>query len=261
MAIGKSKKYTKSKGTGKRKQTDPMGRKEWYDVIAPAVFAERKCCKTLVNRTVGMKLSSDSLMGRIFEVNLDDLMKSQDVNSYRNIELRVDEVRGRTCLTNFHGMALTTDKLRSLVKKWCSLIETSVLATTTDGFQLRVFVIGFTDRVKERQHSKNCYAQTSQIRTVQKRMAQMTRDVITKHPLHEVVKKFIAESPAQDIPKACHDVFPLRDCYIRKVKMVKAPKFDAGNFFSHVHHDSIPLSLEETGTALGSGTAVVEEAA
>ena len=32
-------------------------------------------------------------------------------------------ITGRSVLTNFHGMDLTTDKLRSMVKKWQSLIE------------------------------------------------------------------------------------------------------------------------------------------
>lgn len=44
-------------------------------------------------------------------------------DAFRKIKLRVEDVQGRFCLTNFHGMDLTTDKLRSLIKKRCDIVE------------------------------------------------------------------------------------------------------------------------------------------
>ena len=66
-------------------------------------------------------------------------------------------------MTQFYGMNLTTDKLRSMVKKWQTLIEAHVDVKTTDGYLLRVFCIGFTQK---QQHStkKHCYAQSQQVR-------------------------------------------------------------------------------------------------
>jgi len=55
-------------------------------------------------------------------------------------------------------MDFTTDKIRSLVRKWQSLIEAHVDVKTTDGYVLRMFCIGFTKK-RTGHTSKTCYAQ------------------------------------------------------------------------------------------------------
>lgn len=61
-------------------------------------------------------------------------------------------------------MDLTTDKLRSMVKKWQTLIEANVDVKTTDGYLLRVFCIGFTSK-DQSSTRKTCYAQHTQVYT------------------------------------------------------------------------------------------------
>ena len=100
---------------------------------APSVFALRQVGKTLLSCTVGMKIASDALEGRVYEVSLADLQKSEH-EAYRKIRLRCEEVQGRACLTNFHGMDLTRDKLCSLVRKWQTLIDVHVDVKTTDTY-------------------------------------------------------------------------------------------------------------------------------
>ena len=41
-----------------------------------------------------------------------------------------------------------------------------------------------------------------------------------------VVNKLIPDSIASDIMKACQGIYPLHDVYIRKVKVMKRPRFD-----------------------------------
>jgi Ribosomal protein S3AE len=55
----------------------------------------------------------------VFEVSLADLQNDNDAErSFRKFRLIAEDVQNRNVLTNFHGMDLTTDKLRSMVKKW-----------------------------------------------------------------------------------------------------------------------------------------------
>ena len=62
-------------------------------------------------------------------------------------------------------MNFTTDKLRSLVRKWQTLIEAHVDVKTTDNYTLRLFCIAFTKK-RANQNKKTCYALSSQIRQV-----------------------------------------------------------------------------------------------
>lgn len=115
MAVGKNKSVAKGGGKkgSKKKVIDPFSRKDWYDVKAPSMFTNPKVGKTLVNRTQGTKIASEGLKGRVFEVSLADLQDKDDAErSFRKFRLIAEYVQGRDVLCNFHGMDLTTDKLR-----------------------------------------------------------------------------------------------------------------------------------------------------
>jgi len=227
MAVGKTKKTTKvsTKKGGKKKVTDPFTRKEWYDIKAPSVFGpKQQVGKTFVNRTTGTKIASDNLKHRVFEVNLADLTNDED-KAYRKIRLRAEDTIGKNVLTNFWGMDLTTDKYRSLVRKWQSLIEATVDVKTTDNYYLRIFAIAFTAR-RQNQIRKTSYAQSSQKRAIRKKMV----DIITRESntvsLNDLVAKFIPESISNQIVKECQMIYPLTNVFIKRVKVIKTPKFD-----------------------------------
>jgi len=226
MAVGKNKGLAKGGKKGaKKKIIDPFTRKEWYDVKAPSMFSVRNLGKTLVNRTQGTRIASEGLKGRVFESSLADLQN--DEVAYRKFRLVAEDVQGRSVLTNFHGMDLTTDKLRSMVKKWQTLIEATIDVRTTDGFLLRIFVIGFT-RKWQNQVRKTSYAQTTQVRAIRKKMVDIVTAEVTTADLKEVVNKLIPDSIAKDIEKKCQNIYPLHDVMIRKVKVLKKPKFEIG---------------------------------
>merc|ERR1711948_198689 len=143
----------------------------------------------------------------------------------KKVRLCIEEVQGRNCLTDFHGLTLTRDKLYSLVRKWHSMIEAHVDVKTTDGYLVRMFVIAFTKRRAD-QVKTNCYAQTAQIRKIRKKMTDIMTNEASKVQLRDLVKKLIPESIGKEIEKQTQGIFPLKDCLIRKVKILKKPKFD-----------------------------------
>jgi len=137
----------------KKKVSDPFAKKEWFDIKAPDFFVNKKVGKMPVNKSAGARACEDDLKGRVIEINLADLQNLEE-DAHRKIKLRIEDVQGRYCLTNFYGMDFTTDKLRSLVRKWQTLIESHVEVRTTDAFYLRMFCIGFTKRRTNQQKKK-----------------------------------------------------------------------------------------------------------
>jgi len=234
MAVGKNKRLTRGGKKGaKKKAGDPFLKKEWYDLKAPSMFKKRNCGKTLVTKTQGTKIASEGLKGRVCEINLgdlyDDTQTGQDEDqSFKKIKLSIEDVQGRKCFLDFHGLSFTRDKLCYLVRKRQSLIEGNTDVKTTDGYSIRVFCIAATDsNPKQRKTTNsNCYAQTSQIRKIRKKMVDIISEECGKASLKDNVKNFIASSIEKDIQKKCNRIFPLNEVYIRKVKVLKKPKFD-----------------------------------
>ena len=215
---------TKSKKGSRKKQVDPFTKKEWYKLIAPSMFAVKDCGRTMITKTQGTKIASEGLKGRVFEMSLADLNKNEAL-AYRKIKLCIEDVQGFNCLLNFHGMDMTRDKLCSLIKKKQSIIEANVDCRTTDGYIVRLFCIAFT-RPQGNQIKATCYAKSAQIRAIRAKMVQVMQELGSKGDLKALVKELISAPIGDQIAQQASSIFPIKDCYIRKVKVLKKPKFD-----------------------------------
>lgn len=235
---------TKSKKGSKKKAVDPFQKKEWYNIKAPSLFTKRVAGKTLITRTQGTKIASEGLKGRVFEISLADLNEDED-QMFRKVKLCCEDVQGYDVVTNFHGMDLTRDKLCSLIKKWVTLIEANVDVKTTDGYTLRLFCIAFTTKMPG-QLKKTCYAQSGQVRQIRKKMVDIMTAEASTQDLKGLIQKLIPNSIGDSIQKAASSIFPLRDCMIRKVKMLKKPRFDIAKL----------MELHETEAAEDTGKSV-----
>jgi small subunit ribosomal protein S3Ae len=119
-------------------------------------------------------------------------------------------VQGKNVLTNFHGLDFTSDKLRSLVRKWQTLIEANVVVKTTDEYLLRLFCIAFTKR-RQNQVKKTTYAASSQIRQIRKKMTDIMLREAQSCTLNQLVTKLIPEVIGREIEKSCQGIYPLQN--------------------------------------------------
>uniref|UniRef100_A0A8C5KMF6 40S ribosomal protein S3a n=1 Tax=Jaculus jaculus TaxID=51337 RepID=A0A8C5KMF6_JACJA len=201
------------------------------------MFNIQNVVKTLVTRTQGTKIASDSLKGHVFKVSLADLQNDQI--AFMKFKLITEDTQGKNYVTNFHGMDLIQDKM--YVKK----IEAHVDVKTADGYLLHF-----------NQICKTSYAQCQQACQIWKKMMEiMTQDVQT-NDLKEMVNKLIPDSIGKGIEKACQSVYPLHDVFVRKSNMLKKPKFKLGKLMELYGEGS--SSGKATGEETGAKSPVQE---
>lgn len=225
MTAGKNPKNFKKKGM-KKKISHPFIKKEWYNVQVPtSAFDISNPTLTPCNKTAGQKIAADSLRGRVFEISLGDLNQNAHEQAWRKVKVQCEEVKAYDCYTNFHGMDITRDKLCTLVKKWHSLIEAFAQAKTSDGYHVRMFCIAFTRRNK-RQVKATCYAKNSQQKLIRQKMMEIMVSECQKSSLKDLFKNLLSDTVTKEITKNCSKIFPLENVLIKKVKVLKKPKFD-----------------------------------
>merc|ERR1712211_83632 len=106
--------------------------------------------------------------------------------------------------------------------------------------------MAFTKRRPD-QVKTNCYAQSAQIRRIRAKMTEIIVGEAGKVQLRDLVKKLIPEAIGKEIEKQTQGIFPLKDVLIRKVKILKKPKFDITKLME-LHQDS---GDHDAGAAFG----------
>jgi len=226
MAYGKNKKLSKGKKGQKKKQLDPFVRKNWYDIKAPVYLntASRRAGRTPVTKTTGQRIETDGLIGRVAEFNLADLATKNE-DTYKKIKLVVEDISGRNCLSDFHGLSLTRDKINHLIRKRHSLIDVKTDVRTNDGYVVRLFLVLFTRDAKD-QVKVFSYAQSAQIKKIRKKVTGIIQNIVGSGSLKNLVQHLVSDKIETDVKAAVTSIFPCDPVHIHKVKLVKKPKLD-----------------------------------
>ena len=227
MSLGKNKKnFSKGRKGAKKKVGERFLKKEWWNIKAPGMFMKRMFTYSPVNQTVGKKLASESMKGRVYEANLGDLNTGYEAN--KKIKLIVEDADGKSkiALTNFYGLECTRDYLCSLIRTWHTLIDLFVDCKTNDGFLMRFFVVAFTSKYGYTQKKATCYANRSQVKQMRAIMTKIITRVCKASSLKDLVGKILGKELTDEMAKKCKHIFPLENITIRKVKSIKRPRVD-----------------------------------
>ena len=223
----------KRKTRGRGKTIDSWKMKEWYDVYAPKTFKEEFIAQIPSG-------NPDNLIGRVMDISLYDFTKSYNDASIM-LQFKIVKVIGKRCNTIFWGHELTRDYIRSLIHRGATRIDGIFNFTTADGVTYRVSTFVVTRR----------RAKKSQQKSIRK----IIFDVLTEFAKNMTHEKFIQGIIdgrfATNITKIAKTIYPLRECRVRKVKVINVPDNIKDEFITEdSDFKEITLDLKEHGKSV-----------
>jgi small subunit ribosomal protein S3Ae len=188
-----------------QKKLDKWKSKSWYNIETPEFIGRNNIGTTLAEEP-------EQLIGRIVEATVGDLTNDFSKHNTK-LKFRINDVNGDVAQTLFIGHEITTDYLRSIVKRQTSRIDTNLKVTTKDGYTVRVKPICFT--VKR--------ARTSQIEGIRQVMDRTVKERATELNFEQFVEEAIMGKLSATIYRNAKNIYPLRRVEIRKTEVEGIP--------------------------------------
>jgi small subunit ribosomal protein S3Ae len=188
-----------------QKKLDKWKSKSWYNIETPEFIGRNNIGTTMAEEP-------EQLIGRIVEATVGDLTNDFSKHNTK-LKFRINGINGDVAQTLFIGHEITTDYLRSIVKRQTSRIDTNLKVTTKDGYTVRVKPICFT--VKR--------ARTSQIEGIREVMDGTVKERASELNFEQFVEEAIMGKLSATIYRNAKNIYPLRRVEIRKTEVEGIP--------------------------------------
>ncbi len=188
-----------------QRKLDGWKSKEWFNIEAP-VYLNRSI--------VGNTMAGDPslLLGRNVETTVGELTNDMTKNNTKVI-LRINNVVGDIATTDLMGHELTTDYVRSIVKRQTSRIDANIEVKTKDGYVIRVKPTCFT--IKR--------ARSSQIKAIREVMIEIVKRRAAESDFETFMQEAILGRLSAAIYRQAKFIYPLRRVEIRKTQVEVMP--------------------------------------
>jgi small subunit ribosomal protein S3Ae len=192
-----------------QRKADSRKAKQWYKVVSPEIFGRVPFGETVAN-------DPERVVGRIVETTLGDLTNNFSKQNTK-LKFKVDRVAGDSAYTKFLGHEMTTDYVRSLVKRRTSRIDSIVDVITTDGYHVRVKPSCFT--VKR--------ARANQVKCIRELSKKVVLERSKSLDLNQLIQEAVGGKISLDIYKEAKTIYPLRRVEVRKTEIKAEPAIGA----------------------------------
>ncbi|MBI2078018.1 MAG: 30S ribosomal protein S3ae [Euryarchaeota archaeon] len=191
--------------TAARKVKDKWKTKQWYQLLAPAMFNKTVIAETLAD-------DPNKLLHRVSSTTLQDLTGDFKLMHVK-LEFQVTEVTGTQGSSVFVGHTLTSDYVRRLIRRNHSKISCVFDVTTKDGAGIRVKPFAVTDR----------RSQSSQQTAIRNAIGKTLVEDAAGKTMAAFVQEMLNGNLANKVYKVCKPIYPLRKIEINKSEVFQQP--------------------------------------
>lgn len=187
----------------RRRVRDTWKEKHWYKIMTPKEFGEAEIGTTPAR-------DPSMLVRRTVESSLREL--SGDFSKqYIKLHFQINNVAGDVASTNFIGHQVTSDYVRSMIRRGTSRIDAITQVKTQDNVKMKVHVLAIS--IKR--------AKSSQQKFIRETMERLVAEAAAEKTFPDLVEEIITGKLASHIYHEAKKIYPLKRVEIVKTRVVE----------------------------------------
>jgi len=189
----------------RRRVRDTWKEKQWYKIMTPKEFGDAEIGTTPAR-------DPDMLLKRSVESSMRELTGDFS-KQYVKLYFQINNVAGDTANTKFVGHHVTSDYVRSMIRRGTSRIDTMSDVTTKEGYNVNIHIIAIT--VKR--------AKSSQQKFIRETMDRLVHELSDDKTFPELIEGVVSGKMASSIYHETKKIYPLKRVEIIKTKVIEEP--------------------------------------
>ena len=189
----------------RRRVRDTWKEKQWYKIMTPTEFGDAEIGTTPAR-------DPDMLLKRSVESSMRELTGDFS-KQYVKLYFQINNIAGDTANTKFVGHHVTTDYVRSMIRRGTSRVDTMSDVITKEGYKVNVHIIAIT--VKR--------AKSSQQKFIRETMDRLVQELSDDKTFPELIEGVVSGKMASTIYHETKKIYPLKRVEIIKTKVIEEP--------------------------------------
>ncbi len=189
----------------KRSVSKKRQHKQWYNILAPEQFDRAKLGTTPAD-------TPEKLIGRTIETTLGSISGNPNQNHIK-LKFKVIETTADSVHTELIKHEISSDYLRSLIRRGASKIDLIMTVLTSDSYQVRIHPLAFTNKGVDH----------SQEKAVRKQMESILTSKSSTQTYTEFMDSISEGKLSLDLYNETKHIYPLRRVEIQKATLEAHP--------------------------------------